>query len=176
MRSWMDGRTLVFLPSADNDVIFVFTHYLKHFYKEGLGVRQICDWCRLLWSYKNLLDYELLESRIRKIGLMSEWQAFGAFAVKYLGMPSDAMPLYSPDKKWNRKADSICQFILEVGNMGQNRDMSYFEKNPYLVRKVYSLGRRCSDLIRHARIFPLDSLRFFPRILFNGLTSILRGE
>ena len=41
VRSWMDGKTQVFLPSADNDVIFIFTHFLKHFYKGGLGLRQI---------------------------------------------------------------------------------------------------------------------------------------
>ena len=108
--------------------------------------------------------------------LVSEWKAFGAFAVEYLGMPKEAIPLYSVDDKWKKKADKICSFILEVGNFGQNRDMSHFEKYPYLVRKTCSMGRRCADLIRHARIFPMDSLRFFPRIMFNGLRSAVRGE
>ena len=176
VRSWLNGNTQVFIPSADNDVIFVFTHFLKHFYKEGLGLRQICDWCRLLWTYKDSLNLGLLESRIRKMGLMTEWKVFGAFAVEYLGMPIEAMPFYSTDVKWKKKADRICVFILEVGNMGHNRDMSYFEKYPYLIRKFISLGRRCCDLIRHARIFPMDSLRFFPRIMFYGLRSAARGE
>ena len=26
------------LPSANNDVVFVFTHFLKHFYKGGIGL------------------------------------------------------------------------------------------------------------------------------------------
>jgi hypothetical protein len=176
VRSWLNGETQVFLPSADVDAIYVFTHFLEHFYKEGVGLRQICDWCRLLWTYRFKLDLRLLETRIRRMGLMSEWHAFGAFAVDYLGMPVEAMPLYSPDTKWKRKADKISAFILEVGNMGHNRDMSYFEKYPYLIRKVCSMGRRCSDLVRHARIFPLDSLRFFPRIMFNGFVSAVRGE
>ena len=176
VRSWMNGRTQVFLPNADEDVVYVFTHILQHFFKGGLGLRQVCDWCRLLWTYKDSLNQGLLESRIRRMGLVSEWHAFGFFSVEYLGMPPEAMPLYSADVKWKRKADKICAFILEVGNMGHNRDMSYFEKYPYLIRKVCSMGRRCGDLIRHARIFPLDSLRFFPRIMFNGLISAVRGE
>ena len=110
------------------------------------------------------------------MGLVSEWKAFGAFTVDYLGMPVDAMPLYSADAKWKKKADKICTFILAVGNMGHNRDMSYFEKYPYLIRKSVSMGRRIGDLINHARIFPLDSLRFFPRIMFNGVRSAIRGE
>lgn len=176
VRSWTNRGTQVFLPNADEDAVYVFTHMLHHFFKEGLGLRQVCDWCRLLWSYRDSLNYGLLESRIKRMGLLSEWKAFGAFAIEYLGMPSEAMPYYSDDQEWKKKADKICTFILEVGNMGHNRDMSYFEKYPYLVRKVCSMGRRCGDLIRHARIFPLDSLRFFPRIMLNGLRSAARGE
>lgn len=176
VRCWQNGETLVFLPSADNDVIFVFTHFLKHFFKEGLGLRQICDWCRLMWTYNDSLNYELLESRIKAMGLMSEWKAFGAFAVEYLGMPIDAMPFYSIDSKWKHKADKICSFILEVGNMGHNRDSSYFHKYPYVIRKVCSFGRRVGDLYRHASIFPLDSIRFLPRIMYNGVRSMIRGE
>jgi hypothetical protein len=174
-RSWIIGKTQVFLPGVNSDVFFIFTHFLKHFYRGGLGLRQICDWCRLLWTFRSKLDSRLLESRIRRMGLMSEWRAFGAFAVDYLGMPSEAMPLYSPDVKWKKKASRICDFVMEVGNMGHNRDMSYFEKYPYLLRKVCSLVRRCGDLIRHSRIFPMDSLRFFPSIMFNGLRSAVRG-
>jgi len=181
VRSWMNGKTQVFLPGANEDAVFIFTHFLQHFYKEGLGLRQICDWCRLLWSYRDSLDYGLLESRIRKMGLLSEWRAFGAFAVDYLGMPSEAMPMYSSDAKWKRKADKICAFIMEVGNMGHNRGSWLMEHDSwfsrlYVVRKVFSMGRRCDDIIRHMRIFPLDSLRFFPYIMYNGIRSAVRGE
>ena len=175
VRSWSNGDTHVFLPGIDNDIIFIFTHYLKHFYKGGLGLRQICDWCRLLWTYKDSLNQVLLGKRIKKMGLMSEWNAFASFAVNYLGIPVDAMPFYSTDAKWKRKADRICAFILEVGNMGHNRDTSYFNKYPYFIRKMISMGRRCGDLIRHARIFPLDSLRFFPNIMFDGVRSAIKG-
>lgn len=175
VRTWQNGDTQVFLPSPDNDVIFIFTHFLKHFYKEGLGLRQVCDWCRLLWTYRDSLNLELLESRIWKMGLMSEWKAFGAFAIDYLGMPTEAMPLYSPSRRWKRKAKGICKFVMEVGNMGHNRDRSHFDK-PYLVRKIYSMGRRCGDLIQHARLFPLDSIRFFPSIMIQGVKSAVNGE
>ena len=72
VKSWDCNGTQVFLPSPDNDVILVFTHFLHHFFIEGVGLRQICDWCRLLYSYRDSLNYELLESRIKAMGLMSE--------------------------------------------------------------------------------------------------------
>ena len=168
VRSWMNGKTQVFLPSADNDVIFIFTHFLKHFYKGGLGLRQICDWCRLLWTYRDEIDVELLEKRIRKAGLMTEWKAFGAFAVEVLGMPIETMPMYSAADRWKRKALRIQEFILMSGNMGHNRENSYGEY-PYLIKKACSMGRRISDVVNHARIFPLDSIRFLTSIVFHGI-------
>lgn len=175
VRSWMNGNTHVFLPSPDNDVIFIFTHFLKHFYKGGLGLRQICDWCRLLWTYRDSLNHVLLESRIRKMELMTEWKAFAAFAVDSLGMPAETMPLYSPARKWSRKARRIQEFVMRVGNMGHNRDNSYYGNYPFVVRKCMSFGRRISDVFNHARIFPLDSIRFFPSMVFNGVRLAAKG-
>ena len=181
VRSWNNNGVQIFLLEAENEVFYVFTHFLQHFYKEGVGLRQICDWCRLMWTYKETLNYGLLESRIKRAGLMSEWKAFGALAIEYLGFPKNSMPLLDvrskkEDVRWRKKADRIMEFILKSGNMGHNRDMSHFSKYPYLIRKCVSMGRRIGDLINHARIFPLDSLRFFPRIMFNGVRSAIRGE
>lgn len=180
VRSWMNGKTQVFLPAANEDVVYVFAHILQHFYKGGIGLRQICDWCRLLYTYRDLLNHKELELRIREAGLMSEWMAFGALAIEYLGFPKDFMPLLNVNDALNanlkRKADRIMEFILEVGNFGHNRDNSYFKKHSYLVQKCISAWRRVKDLCRHVRIFPVNSVRFFFGIMHNGIVSTLRGE
>ena len=187
VRSWMNGRAQVFLPAANEDVVYVFAHIMQHFYKGGIGLRQICDWCRLMWTYKDSLNHEYLESRIREAGLMSEWKAFGALAIEYLGFPKDSMPLLDVrckkedgsceiDTNLRRKADKICEFILEVGNFGHNRDNSYFQNYSYFVQKCISAWRRVKDLCRHATIFPVSSMRFFFGIMYNGIVSTLRGE
>ena len=110
------------------------------------------------------------------MGLMNVWKGFAAFAVEYLGMPLEAMPFYSSDAKWKRKADGICSFILEVGNFGHNRNSSYYTNENRIIRKLYSFGRRCSDMFRHAMIFPLETLRFFPNMVYFGLSAVARGE
>ena len=76
----------------------------------------------------------------------------------------------------DKKAERIMEFILEVGNFGHNRDMSYYGRYPYVVRKAISAWWRVKDLCRHARIIPLDSLRFSAAIMFNGVRSAVRGE
>ena len=176
VRSWMNGRIQIFMPDVNCDVVYVFSHILQHFFKGGIGLRQICDWCRLLWTYRDAIDKSYLETRLKSMRLMSEWHAFAALAVDCLGMPADALPMYSPDARWKRKASRMMTFILEVGNFGHNRDLTYMDKYPYVVRKAVSAWRRGKDLFRHARIFPLDSGRFFLGIMFNGFVSALKGE
>lgn len=175
VRSWMNGKTQVFLPSVDDDILVLFTHFLKHFYIGGLGLRQICDWSRMLWKYCGIINCELLEKRLKKMRLMTEWKAFGSFAVDYLGLPPESMPFYSHDNKWHKKSRLIMDFVFMSGNFGQNRDNSYY-KQPLLIRKIYSMGRRIGDSIRHSRMFPLDSIRFFPKIMFNGVRAAIKGE
>lgn len=188
--SWNNNGVQIFLLGIENNVFYVFTHFLQHFYKEGVGLRQICDWCRLLYTNKNILNYELVEKRIRRVGLTTEWKAFHNLASRFLGFPDfgsqDSQARISQqrsntglmvyDSRFDKKADRIIEFIIKTGNMGNNRDMSHFSKYPYLIRKCISMGRRIRDIINHTRIFPLDSLRFFPRIMFNGIVSTLRGE
>jgi len=178
VRTWNNNGVQVFQLGIENDVFYVFTHILQHFYKEGVGLRQICDWCRLMWTYRDKIDVQKLKSRLKRAGIMSEWKAFYNLASKYLGMPNlvNGFGIMVHDSRYDKKADRIMEFVLKAGNMGHNRDMSHFSKYPYLIRKCVSMGRRIGDLINHARIFPLDSLRFFPRIMWNGVKSAVRGE
>ena len=176
VRSWNYDGVQVFMLGVENDAFYVFNHFLGHFYKGGIGLRQVCDWCRLLWTYRDSLNHGLLEQRIKRAGLMSEWKAFYNLASRYLGMPDLDSRFMIQDARFNKKADKICGFILEVGNFGHNRDMSFYHNGTYLVQKIKSFGRRMSDMWDHLMIFPLDTIRFIPCILFNGLRSAVRGE
>ena len=92
---------------------------------------------------------------------MSEWKAFEAFAVEWLGMPVEAMPLYSSDNKWRRNARRICRAVMDAGNFGHNKDNSYSSKYPKLVEKSITFFRRLCEYGRLFLIFPLDAPRFF---------------
>ncbi len=50
------------------------------------------------------------------MGLMSERKAFAALSADYIGMPVEALPLYSSERKWSGKASRILSFVLETGN------------------------------------------------------------
>lgn len=172
VRSWMDGNTQVFLLRADEDVVYVFAHILEHFFKGGIGLRQICDWCRLLWLYREKLDLCLLESRLTEMGAVTEWKAFGAMAVYYLDMPEKAMPFY--DSRFKAKGERILEFVMDVGNFGHNRDLSYYKTEPYLKRKAISFWRHTLDGITYFTIFPKDSFRLWMKMLFGGIMAVLK--
>ncbi len=175
VRTWHNGDTDVFIPAPNNDVIFVFTHILHHFFFEGIGLRQLCDWCRLSWKYREEIDVKGLAFRLDEMGVMSEWKAFAAYAVEYLGMSAEAMPLLGEEARWSRKAVRINAFVLEVGNFG-HKQRRYYGGMSYLRRKFVSFWGRLSDMLRHFRIFPLDSIRFFGGVLRSGLHAAVRGE
>ena len=108
-------------------------------------MRQLCDWCRLLYTYRESLNHGLLESWIRKSGLMKEWRAFGTLAVNWLGMPETAMPFYGVKSKMDDvRGDKLVLFIL-CG---------------------YS-GNKLKDTWRIAKIFPWKAVLYAPSIFLN---------
>lgn len=173
VRSWLNGKTQVFLPSINCDIVYVFTHILQHFFKGGIGLRQICDWCRLLWTYRDSLNHGLLESRIKNMGLMSEWKTFGSLAVNTLGMPAEAMPFYSDSNKWKKKAERVLAFVLETGNFGHNRDMSYRNEESAISRKWKTFCHITSDTIKQFTIFPMDSLKVWWGMMRGGVLTLV---
>lgn len=175
-RIWKNGETDIPLPAPDSDVVIIFSHILQHFFHGGIGLRQVCDWVRLLWTYRGSIDRNLLESRIQEMRLMTEWKAFAAFAVDYLGIPTAAMPFYDCSARWKWKARRISGFVLRVGNFGHNRDSGIYTKYPYLVYKTISFGRHVGDFFEQCFIFPLDSLRAFVRMITGGVKAVARGE
>lgn len=175
VRIWKNENTDVFLPSADNDVLFLFTHILRHFFFEGIGLRQICDWCRLLWTFCAEIDVALIEKRLKKMGLVTEWKAFAAYAVDWLGMPVEAMPLYDKDPRWSKKAERINGFVLTVGNFGHKQRRNY-DGQPYMWRKIVSFWGRLSDMLRHFAVFPKDSILFFGGVMRSGFHAVVKGE
>lgn len=171
VRNWDNKGVQVVLPSANNDVIIIFNHIINHFFLEGVGLRQICDLCRLLWTFHSDLDMGLLETRIRKMGLITEWKAFYNLASRYLGMPDLGEGLMVRDSRFDKRADRIMEFVMKSGNFGHNRDVSYRTKNSAAVVNAITLWRRIFDFTKFMRVFPVDSPKFFFQYLLNRITK-----
>lgn len=173
-RYWCYKDVEISMPSADFDALFIFTHFLNHFYFGGLGLRQICDWIMFLHKSVQHIDSAELENDIKKLGVLREWQTFGCFAVKYLGMPEEEMPMYN--NKYTKKADKIRDFLIASGNFGKNRGYRDYSKDCYIIRKAKSLFIKGGYIINFLPVFPGNTIRFFFTFLSTGFSSAAKGE
>lgn len=165
VRVWDNDGVPVYLPSPDNDVIIIFTHFLGHFCFGGIGLRQICDLCRLLWVYRDEIDQNLLEKRLKQMGLMTEWRVFASLMVNWLGMPEEAMPFYSDSACYKRKANRACARILHSGNLGVNVDAGYRLHQPKWRANLITFWYRIGEFFGLMTLFPMDAPRFFGNYL-----------
>lgn len=172
IRSWLNGKTQIFLPGVNEDVFFAFTHILQHYFKEGIGLRQICDWCRLLWTYRDSVDEKKLVNKLKQARVVSEWKVFASLAVDWLGMPAEYIPLYSESKIIRIKAERVVENIMETGNFGHNRDLSYKRVTSQFERKIKVFGRITGDTFRHFPIFPKDSIKVWISEMLSGLSAL----
>ena len=178
-----DGRTFptvslggaeIPVPEANFNALYIFVHFLQHYWAGGVGLRQLIDWMTFVSVHKRDIHPVILETRLQDLGLLGVWKVFTGFAQEYLGCPAEKLPLAAaPDSVKNAR---IWQYIRRCGNFGKNVDRTRKEE-PYLVRKVHSFWRLVvADRLRHFRVFPRESVRFFLGAFGYGLQRLAKGE
>ena len=171
-RQWDNGSTIVLLPAPNEDVVFVFSHILQHFYKGGVGLRQICDWCRLLFCYQEEIDRNLIERRLCEMRILLEWKVFGCLAVRFLGFPREAFPLYEDVS--SADTDRVLSFILAKGNFGNKINKYYFSEKSIFQRKTATFFRQFKDYVTIFNVFPKNTLRAGWYFLLNQSLAALK--
>ena len=168
------GGAEIPVPDADFNAVYIFVHFLQHYWSGGVGLRQLVDWMTFVTVHKRDIHPVVLEVRLKDLGLLRLWKVFTGFAQEYLGCPVEKLPLAAaPDPGKNAR---IWRYIRRCGNFGKNVDRSRGEES-YLVRKVHSLWRLVvADRLRHFRVFPQESVRFFLGAFGYGLQRLVKGE
>ena len=168
------GEASVPVPDADFNAVYIFVHFLHHYWAGGVGLRQLVDWMTFVSVHKREIHPVVLEVRLKDLGLLHLWKVFTGFAQEYLGCPPEKLPLAAaPDAAKNAR---IWRYIRRSGNFGKNVDRTRKEE-AYLVRKVHSLWRLViADRLRHFPVFPKESVRFFLGAFGYGLQRLAKGE
>ena len=178
-----DGRSLptvtlggreIPVPDAGFNAVYIFVHFLQHYWSGGVGLRQLVDWMTFVSVHKRDIHPVILEQRLDDLGLTRLWKVFAGFAQEYLGCPAEKLSLVAaPDSRKNAR---IWRYIRRCGNFGKNVDRNR-KKEPYLVRKVHSFWRLVvADRLRHFPVFPKESVRFFLGAFGYGLQRLAKGE
>ena len=168
------GEARIPIPEADFNAVYIFVHFLHHYWSGGVGLRQVIDWMTFVSVHKRDIHPVILEIRLQDLGLLGLWKVFTGFAQEYLGCPSEKLPLAAvPDSRKNAR---IWQYIRQCGNFGKNVDRTR-GKEPWLVRKIHSFWRLVlADRLRHFPVFPKESIRFFFGSFGYGLQRLTKGE
>ncbi len=134
--------------SATYNAMYIFVHLFYHMTASGVGLRQLCDWARVLHNLndnvndnENLLntkaqrDKDFNDNRtpslnregwggssisgpLKELGYLKAYKAMGAFLVEYLGLPEEQFPFVLTEK--DRKwVETIKKNILKRGNFGR---------------------------------------------------------
>ena len=157
----------VMSPSVDFNVFFIFNHIWHHFIADGVGLRQLCDWVRLMRVNHGKINLDYLSDVLCKMRLMKEWQVFGYIAVNTLGLPADEMPFYEP--KYKKTADKVLELIMLEGNFGKENMKGYNRPKGYVAGKWYSFKKRFGRNLRVLSIFPMESLRHITKVFICGI-------
>lgn len=108
----------VTVPPLEFDAIYLLEHAMWHLFSMGIGLRQICDWARLLHHNREQLDREAVVRELTALRLDRTARIFGALAVKYLGMPEADLLL-----PFDRDDEACCDWLLDdiwnSGNFGR---------------------------------------------------------
>lgn len=80
----------------NDGLYFVTAHMIKHFVKDGLGLRQISDWLLYVEKYKDVLDMEKFDITIKELGFEKFINAMYTVGKKYFGIDMQTREV-SPD-------------------------------------------------------------------------------
>ncbi|MBR3097561.1 MAG: nucleotidyltransferase family protein [Bacteroidales bacterium] len=168
------GGAEIPVPEANFNAVYIFVHFLQHYWSGGVGLRQFVDWTTFVSVHKRDIHPVILEQRLEELGLLNLWKVFTGFAQEYLGCPAEKLPLAARPKP--RKNARIWRYVRRCGNFGKNQDRTRKEES-YLVRKIHSLWRLViADRLRHFPVFPKESIRFFFGAFGYGLQRLAKGE
>ena len=162
-RTALIGGCEVTVPSALFDAIYVFHHFYRHFLRDGIGLRHVCDWMRTLYANRDEIDTSELERLLRQFEMLEAWQLFGLMAMRHLGMPQDAMPLF--DGRRTKAADLLMHELVKDSNFG-------FEKQERLTEFMpkYTLSHKWHSMKHYTRLYWVRTRLFGKqgRILLTG--------
>lgn len=134
-----DEKMRVLTPTMN--VLLLLSHIVDHFYCEGVGLRQLCDYALMQYHKRNEIDYDKLREMLDALALTRAYRVFGYICTQYLGLASEALML-EPTKRDVRLAHRVMADCLKGGNFGHaesNRRQTLWQKMTFYTRFLHRL-------------------------------------
>ncbi len=166
------GEAKAVLPPVHFDALFIFLHAVRHYFGSAVGLRQLSDWMRYLYTHKGDIDRTELLKDIEYLGLTKVWSVFATMAVDYLGCPEEVMPLYN--NRYKKDAKRLLRFILDSGNFGYYDKRIQTTSKNILVQRFVAMKGHLGMQFRNIITFPEEALYGIPSFFKDGFMRFIK--
>ena len=164
----IDGVQIPTLAPTVN-AIYVFVHLFFHFLREGVSLRQFCDWAMVLHHYRDEIVCKDLMVALDQLELVKAYKALGCILVDDLGLPKEDFPykLNEEDRKWHNK---LLDDIFKGGNFGKLNHQA----NGTWKYKIETIGVALRNTFKYYRLCPSEVGGMIPRLMKVNLKVLLK--
>lgn len=164
----IDGlRVRTLSPTAN--AAYIFIHMFFHFMREGVSLRQICDWAMVLHHYKDKINRDKLMTMLLDLDMFDAYCAFESILFDKIGLPTRELvvPIRDEDRKWQGR---ILRDIFRGGNFGRLNHQAHsslkykMETMRVVMRNTFRYYRLCPSEVG-GMILRLVKVNW--RIMFN---------
>ena len=162
------GEDQVKTLSPTTNAVYLFLHLYFHLIREGVSLRQFCDWAVMLHHYKNEIDRVRLDEILRQLDMIRGYKAFGCVLVDELGLPNEEFPmcLTDDDRRWKKK---ILHDIFQGGSFGRHNHKAKSAAG----YKMETLCMAVRNSIRYYRLAPSEMRMMIPKMIKINMKLIL---
>ena len=146
--------------SATVNAVYLFLHLYFHFIREGVSLRQFCDWAIMLHHYRNEIDRNRLAETLRQLDMINGFKAFGCILVDELGLREEEFPLSLANEDRIQKG-KILEDIFKGGNFGKQNHKA----KTALGFKFETLRMAVRNCIRYRSLAPSEMQMMIPKMV-----------
>ena len=155
----IDGMKVRTLSPTIN-AVYLFLHLYFHLIREGVSLRQFCDWAIMLHHYRNEINKDALKGILLQLDMIKGYKAFGTILVDELGLPEEDFPLSLADEDRGMKG-KILEDIFKGGNFGKHNHKS----KSTLGFKLETFCMAVNNSIRYYSLAPSEMRMMIPKML-----------
>ena len=160
----VDVRTL----SPAMNAAYLFVHLFFHLIREGVSLRQFCDWAVFLHANREEIDRQELTDFIQRLDMMNGYKAFGSILIDELGLPEVEFPMEitEADRRWKGK---ILSDVFRGGSFGKKNHLA----KSTLGYKLETLCLATRNSFRYYKLAPSEMRMMIPKMVWINLRLLL---
>ena len=164
----IDGQRIRTLSPTTN-VAYVFIHLFFHFIREGVALRQFCDWAMVLHHYKDEIDRAELEQILQSLGMLKAFKTFGTILIDELGLAEKDFPftIGAEEREWKQK---ILNDVLTGGNFGKLNHKAHSSWK----YKLETMKVATRNSIKYCSLAPIGAGLIIPHLIIGNLKIIMK--